>query len=156
MQKAQPAWRTYEEVARFLLEQFAAELGVSRVEGKQHLQGTTGTTWEIDGKAALVGGVGFLVVECRRTDSLQRQSQAKLGSLAFTIQDVGASGGIIVSPLELQKGAAIVAAAKNIVPVRLTETSTAEEYVLQFLNQVMVGIADRVEITDSLEVEVSR
>jgi hypothetical protein len=42
-------WQTYEEVAAHLLDEFAAEFGLSRVEGKQIVDGQhSGTKWEID------------------------------------------------------------------------------------------------------------
>lgn len=44
-------WRTYEEVAVYLLNQFADALGLERVEGKQKIGGNITTAeWEIDGK----------------------------------------------------------------------------------------------------------
>jgi len=40
-------WRSYEEVARYLLDQFAAEFGLERVEGKQMVGGKrSGMVWE--------------------------------------------------------------------------------------------------------------
>ena len=44
-------WKTYEEVAVYLLNQIASELGLERVEGKQDVYGSHSLTmWEIDGK----------------------------------------------------------------------------------------------------------
>ena len=40
-------WETYEEVATYLLNEFADKFGLSRVEGKQQLKGIE-TNWEID------------------------------------------------------------------------------------------------------------
>jgi len=45
------AWKSYEEVARYLLDQNAHELGLKRVEGKQEIPGRgSGTCYEIDAK----------------------------------------------------------------------------------------------------------
>ncbi len=54
-------------------------------------------------------------------------------------QDTGAFGGIIVSPLGLQEGAKKVAAAENIIEVRLDENSTAEHFVINFLGKFRAG-----------------
>ncbi len=43
-------WKTYEEVAQFLLNRVADQFGVGRFEGKQVMPGESGTTWEIDAK----------------------------------------------------------------------------------------------------------
>ena len=40
------AWRTYEAIARHLLNELRAPLELSSVEGKQSVTGQTGTTWE--------------------------------------------------------------------------------------------------------------
>ena len=108
------SWKSYEEVANFLLDRFASEFGIDRVEGKQKVIGNqSGTSWEIDGKGVCVKGAGFLIVECRRYTK-SKQTQEKLAASAYRIQDTGANGGIIVSPLGLQEGAAKVAKASNV------------------------------------------
>src|SRR5690348_12178416 len=120
-------WETYEQVAVYLLNQFAEEFRLGRVEGKQRIVGErSGTSWEIDGKGFLQDGFAFVIVECRRYTS-SKQDQSKLGQLAYQIIDTGAQGGIIVSPLGLQEGAERVARAENIVNVRLDEKSTRTE-----------------------------
>jgi hypothetical protein len=49
-------WQSYEEVAVHILDQIASELGLDRVESKQHVYGSrSGTDWEIDGKGVKVG-----------------------------------------------------------------------------------------------------
>jgi hypothetical protein len=113
------AWEQYEQVAIYLLNQFAHEFGLDHVEGKQTVPGHSGTTWEIDGKGVRVGPEeAIVVVECRRYLN-SRQSQEKVAGLAFRLTDTGASGGILVSPLGLQEGAKKVAGYSDIVDVRL-------------------------------------
>ena len=132
-------WKTYEEVAAYLLNQFATKFGLERVEGKQAVSGQrSGTTWEIDGKGLHKGDQGFVIVECRRYTT-SKQNQEKVGGLAYRIIDTGAAGGIIVSPLGLQEGAEKVAAAENITDVRLNENCNQFEYVMSFLKNVMIG-----------------
>ena len=133
------AWQSYEEVATYLLNQFAEEFGLETVEGKQTVTGLrSGTNWKIDAKGFLQDGSGFIIVECRRYTT-SRQTQEKDGALAYRISGTGAKGGIIVSPLGLQEGADRVATAENISNVQLDPASTRTEYVLKFLKRIMVG-----------------
>jgi hypothetical protein len=149
-------WKTYEEVAADLLNQFAAEFGLSRVEGKQTVEGQrSGTQWEIDAKGVSEGNQGFIIVECRRYTT-SKLSQEKVGALAYRITDTGAEGGIMVSPLGLQEGARKIAGAENIVEVRLAPNSTPHDFTMQFLNKVMIGISDSATFSDSVKVEITR
>ncbi|MNR30230.1 hypothetical protein D3C85_1476750 [compost metagenome] len=95
------------------------------------------------------GDSGFVLIEVRRYTS-SRLSQEDMAAVAYRIQDTGAVGGIVVSPLPLQVGAQRVAEAANIVAVQLSENSTTTEYILRFLNNVMVSLAP-----DSVIVSVS-
>jgi hypothetical protein len=134
-------WETYEQVAVYLLDQVASALGLESVEGKQKVIGNrSGTTWEIDGKGVKSGSEGFVIIECRRyTKSKQKQEQ--VAALAYRIIDTGAQGGIIVSPLGIQEGAAKVAESENIQTVHMDQNSTRSEFVFRFLNNVFVGLA---------------
>ena len=124
-------WESYEEVALYLLNQFADTFNLGAVEGKQLVPGKSGTNWEIDAKGIKEGEGGFVIIECRRYTS-SRLNQESLGGLAYRIQDTGAGGGIIVTPLPLQKGAEIVARHEGIKHIILSQESTTSEYVLQF------------------------
>jgi hypothetical protein len=145
------AWRNYEEVAMYLLDQIATEFGLERVEGKQHIRGST--DWEIDAKGVKLGGEGFVIIECRR-HTTARQSQEQIGGLAFRIMDTGAVGGIYVSPLGFQEGARRVAAAYGVHEVLMDPDSTRTDYVLKFLNKVFVGASDVAAATESMSVTV--
>ena len=146
-------WQTYEEVAAHLLNMFSKEFGLSTVEGKQPITGLrSGTSWRVDAKGILVGGEGFVIVECRRYTK-SKQDQEKLGGLAYRIIDAGAASGILVSPLGLQTGAKKIADAEKIISIELDEDSTPTEFVMQFLNKIFVGIHERVIATDKLDVE---
>lgn len=128
-------WKTYEEVATYLLGVFKDVLGFQTVEEKQKIPGNkSGTTYEIDAKGVLAGNGGFFIVECRRY-TRSKQSQEKMGALAYRILDCGASGGIVVSPLGFQLGASKIAEAENIFDVRLTPESTPESFAMSFLNK---------------------
>jgi hypothetical protein len=140
--KQQPKlWLSYEEVAAYLLNRFANEFGLSSVEGKQKVPGLrSDTPWEIDGKGITEDGKGFFIVECRRYTS-SKQNQGNAGKLAYSIIDSGAAGGIVVSPLGLQKGAKKIATRENIITVTLTPNSTPAEFAIQFLNKLCLGVS---------------
>jgi Restriction endonuclease len=134
------SWQNYEQVAVEIMNRIAELLGLERVEGKQHVYGSrSGTDWEIDGKAVKEGGESFVIIECRRY-SKQKQKQEQVGALAYRILDTGASGAILVSPLGLQEGAKKVAAAENIQELIMRADSTSDAFVVEFLNNVVVGL----------------
>ena len=116
-------WKSYEEVAQYLLNQFAEIFGLGTIEGKQIIPGQSGTNWEIDAKGIKTDGGGFLIIECRRYTK-SRLSQEKVGAIAYRIKDTGAEGGIVVSPLKFQKGAKKVAEHEGIQHVILNLKST--------------------------------
>ena len=140
------SWRTYEEVAAYLLDKFSQEFGLSGVEGKQVIKGhRSGTKWEIDAKGIQQGNEGFVIVECRRFTT-SKQNQEKLGSLAYRILDTGAQGGIIVSPFGIQEGAAKIAAAENVLEVLLDANSTPHDFAIKFLNKLVLGVSGTLKI----------
>ena len=140
------AWQTYEQVATYFLRRFAKEFGLKFVEGKQKLQGASGATWTIDAKGVAEGNEVFLIVEYRRYTT-SKQNQEKVGGLANRITDTGAAGGIIVSPLGLQEGAAKVAASKNIISVKLNADSTPTEFVIQFFDKLCLGATGKITVS---------
>ncbi len=141
------AWKSYEQVATYLLNQIAQEFGLERFEGKQAIKGKrSGTRWEIDAKGIGENEDIFIIVECRRYTTA-KQNQERLGSLAYRIADTGAKGGILVSPLGLQEGAAKIARAENVLSVTLDENSTPSEFVLRFLGKLRVGKELRGQVT---------
>lgn len=146
-------WESYEEVAAYLLNQFVEHFGLGRFEGKQIVAGQSGTEWEIDAKGCSADGSQFVVVECKR-HTKTGISQAITGALAWSIQDMGGSGGILVSPIGLQEGAKKVAASAGIQEVLLDQNSTRTDYVLKFLNRICLGFSDtvNVHITETLEI----
>jgi hypothetical protein len=143
-------WKSYEEVAAYLLNHFAKEFGLTRVEGKQTVHGLRSEAdWEIDAKGVCEGAnQGFIIIECRRYTT-SKQNQGKLGSLAYEIIDTGASGGIIVSPLGLQEGAEKIAARENVIDVQLDANCTPDEFALKFLNKLMIGIKETAKLGDT-------
>ena len=148
---ADKTWRTYEEVAQYLLNQFAEHLGLEKVEEKQKIRGQfSGRQIEIDGRGVKEGNTGFVILECKRYKD--RVEAEKLEALAFRITDAGAIGGIVVSPMGLQEGAAKIAASQNVVSVQLNRDANDHEYVLRFLKSVMIGVRDFINFQDSATV----
>lgn len=84
-------------------------------------------------------------------------SQEQIAGLAFRIQDTGATGGIVVSPLPLQAGAKIVAASQDIAHVLLSADSTTTDYVL-FLENTFHGVSleESVHFQDAFDATVIR
>ena len=123
---ASESWQDFEKLARHVLMHFADALGVSEVEAKQRLKGESGTRWEVDAKAITKDGKGFLVVECKEWKTSIPQSV--LGTLVYSIQDTGASGGIIVTSVGLQKGADIIAKHEGVHVVKLAPGGTFSDF----------------------------
>jgi hypothetical protein len=146
-----PPWKSYQEVAQYLLNQIASEFGLGRVEGEQCVPGESGARWRIDAKGVLDSGDGIVIIECRRYPK-SRLKQGRVAELAYIIKDTGAARGILVSPLPLQSGAKRVAKKKGIQDVRLDENCTTTNYVLQFLNQIFVAASARGSPTMEREV----
>ena len=151
------SWKIYEDAARQVLVDIRQLLGLSSVEGKQTLNGKSGTNWELDARAWREGADGFLVIEVRRRTS-GGLKQEEIAAIAYRIQDVGASGGVVVSPLPLQKGAKIVAANADIAHVLLSPESTTESYLAEFMGRRFLGatVVETVRATDICDAEIFR
>ncbi|WP_114780098.1 restriction endonuclease [Vibrio cholerae] len=149
-------WETYEEVAQYLIQQFSEHFKLNMVEGKQSITGSSGTEWELDGKGIREDGSSIVIIECKR-HTTRKITQEVIAGLAYRINDTSADGGIIVSPLGLQIGAEKVASHEKIISVRLDQNSTTQEYVMEFLNNIHVGLLDSVDIkvSDSFSIIVT-
>ncbi len=148
------AWRTYEEACAYMLRRLAKRLDIVNVEGKQRLAGRiTGTRWEIDAKAIDVGSGAVVIVEARR-HTRSRLNQEAVAAVAYRIQDLGASGAIVVSPHPLQKGARMVAAANNVRHVCMDPDSTPEQWVATLEDLVHVELHDHVSVSARDELEL--
>jgi hypothetical protein len=149
------SWKIYEDAARQVLVDIRQLLGLSSVEGKQTLNGKSGTNWELDARAWREGADGFLVIEVRRCTS-GGLKQEEIAAIAYRIQDVGASSGVVVSPLPLQKGAKIVAVSADIAHVLLSPESTTESYLAEFMGRRFLGatVVETVCATDICDAEI--
>lgn len=139
-----------------MLNQCAEDFNLDRVEGKQIIKGLRSIAeYEIDAKGVYKNNEGFIIIECRRYTT-SRQNQEKISAIAYRIIDTSADGGIIVSPLGIQEGAAKIASAEHIINVQLTEDSTPNEFVLSFLNKLMMGTEFRAVAEMTIVAEVLR
>lgn len=131
-------WKSYEDLATYLLRQWAEEFGLERVERGGKIVGLrSGTEYSLDAKGFKKDGEGFIIIECRRYLK-SKQKQEQMGGLAYRIIDSGAAGGIIISPLGLQDGAKLIANAENIQEVKLGPESTTTDHVITFLNKTLL------------------
>lgn len=148
-------WERYQAVAADLLNRFATQFGLDRVEGKQKIRGRK-STWKIDAKGVRDSDGAVILVECRRKK--RKLEQEALAAIAYRIRDIGAQGGIVVSPLELQSGAKRIASAEGIVEVRLDQNSTSLDFAIRFLGKLMVGasVQDSAVAGDKNDAEASR
>lgn len=132
-------WRRYEVAAKQIIERLRTEFGFSAVEGKQTVDGQSGTQWEIDAKGLTEGPSTFVIIECRRYTT-SRLKQEDIAAVAWRILDTGASGALVVTPLGLQEGAAKVAAAAGVRAVRLPADASLESYVVEFLGNLYASL----------------
>lgn len=150
-------WQSYEDAARSILEQLGKHIGIEKVSGYRNLTGTSGTSWEVEATAIRSGDGGTLIVECRR-HTTRGLSQESVAGLAFRIQDTRSSGGIIVTPRPLQKGAKYVADSKDILHFRLDVLSTPEDYLAEFMGHRFHGVSFKsgAVVSDSCRIDVVR
>lgn len=149
-------WLTYEKVCQHLLNSIAEDLGLSSVSGKVKMIGDAGTYWEIDAIGYKDDNSSrFVLIEIRRNEK-SRQSQEKIAAFAYRIKDLGAEGGIIVSHLGLQSGAKMIAKKEGIVEIKLNKDSTWEEFTIEFLNKLFIGLKFSADSNLSFDVELVR
>lgn len=154
--KSAVRWDTYEEVARYIIQQAAKIFRLSDVEGKQKILGKlTGTKWEIDAKGIRENGGAIVIIECRR-HTTSRLSQEAIAAVAYRILDAEADGGIVVSPHPLQIGAKKVAKAAKIEHIRLDPSSTKDQWIAQVEDLIMIGFTENVKaaVKDSFSITV--
>lgn len=151
--KKDPSWKSYEEIAAFVLNQCAHEFGLDSVEGKQSVAGKSGTDREVDALGWADGGAAHFLVECKKHKDTGI-NQAITGSLAFQILDTDAKGGLLVSPQGLQKGAKKVAAASGIHEIKLDPRSTTSAYFGEWLGKLRVGFTEEagIQISEHLSI----
>ena len=132
-------WKSYEDVARFVLRELRHYLRLDHVDGYSDLIGRSGTTWRVEATSRRTSDGGVLIVECRRYTTAG-VSQEDVGGIAYRIIDTSTSGGIIVSPLPLQRGAALVAGSNDILHLKLHAESTPEAFLAEFMGNQFLRV----------------
>ncbi len=152
--KEPKAWEGYEEVACYLLEKMSETLGLGleRVEGKQKLVGKS-TDWTVDGKGVKTEDGAIVIIECRRYTT-SKLNQGDIGEFAYRIGDVGAAGGIVVTPIGVQEGGKKIAKYEGIEEIHLDKDATTTDFVLEFLERVFIGRSAELRATGTLTAEV--
>jgi hypothetical protein len=148
------AWENYEQVVNYLLERFSETfgLGLERVEGKQKLVGDSEMEWTIDGKGVKTDDGGIIVIESRRYTTSKVKPGA-MGELAYRVRDLGAAGGIIVTPIGVQEGGVKIAKKEGIEIFHLDKDSTPTDFMLEGLKKVVAGRSANFGGTGTLTVE---
>jgi hypothetical protein len=77
-----------------------------------------------------------------------------MAALAYVIRDVGAAGGIVVTPIGVQEGGQKIAEYEGIKEIHLGADSTKTDYVLEFLGQVFMGASAHLKIGVTLSATV--
>lgn len=138
-------WQQYENLTRKILndDRIRPYLDLDRIEADKCLFSgkKTGVDWEADAFGYDVDG-GLVLIECKhyKKDKLE---QNQVGGFAYTIQDVGAKRGIIVTTFGLQSGAIKVAKAENITLIRLDYNSTDKDFTVHLVNRAVIQITDQ-------------
>jgi hypothetical protein len=76
-----------------------------------------------------------------------------MGALAYRITDVGAEGGIVVTPIGVQEGGEIVAKSAGIEVIHLNADATPTDFVIRFLEKVVHGASANLGATGTLTAE---
>ncbi len=126
----------YEINSKDIIQIFKKDLGLESIEGKQKLEGDV-ENWEIDAKGILEEGGGTIVIECKRWKN--RIPKPMVANLAYSIKDVNAQGGILVSPLDMQSGAKNIAEAENINHIKITPESDVNNFDIEIFGKSKGG-----------------
>jgi hypothetical protein len=149
-------WRTFEDVVRSIVSQQREFFGVESFEpAPAKIQGASGHRWDIEVIGYLAGSRKMVLFEVRRKTT-RNIEPGEAGELACRIEDTGAGKGYFVTPLTrgLSKGAKKIAEFKQIGHVKISVTSTPDNYLMQCVDKVFAGFADGIQLKDSLSLEL--
>jgi len=121
-------WETYEQVAHGFAELNKAYFRLHSVIRNPKLTGKqTGTTWSVDLAGHRQEDDGLVLVECKWRDNA-RVKQIEMAGLVYVMWDTGARGGIYVTTVGFQRGAARIAEAHGIRMVNLKSGDSEDTY----------------------------
>ncbi len=131
-------WAAYKDAARIVITGMREAISLATCEGKQKIEGASGMQWELDARAWTEGTDGFLLVEVRQYDS--PLNQEALAVIAWRFQGADGSGCIVASSLPQEACSSPVTDTKDSEYLRLTDDSTAENYIAEFLSRRFHGL----------------
>ncbi len=141
----------FENVAFEVLTKLAPFLGLTSVEeGKQDLEAESGPPWQAD--LVAYNEAGLIKIECKyRANQRDRVKRSDVAVLAFSIQDTGAVGGIIVSCHPLQEGAQALADHQGIPHLIIDSSSNLIEYKAKIKEMIFAGFSEGAPSFDSMK-----
>lgn len=145
--KSGKLWKNYEDAVREIIKRQKDIFGLKDVDSTaSKVPGQSGYEWNIEITAytstAYPKGEKDVLVEARRISRNLKPAEA--AELAFRVEDTGASKGYFVTPLgrRLSKGAEKIARYKQIGHIEVSDTATAHDYIMRYLNSIFVQVSD--------------
>lgn len=126
-------WIAYEGAARKVIADMREVLAIATAGGKQRAEGASGMQWELDASTWQEGADSFLLIEVQQFSS--PLNQQALACMLWHMANVGDSGCMVASLLPQQKSLKPVSKTGNSEYLRLTDDSTAENYIAEFLSR---------------------
>ena len=130
--------KAYEIATVTILNHLREKLAFERAIGSTRLRGVSGTEWNLDAVCYGKGSVRIVLVECRRK-AKRRVEQEEMAGFAYRVRDVGASAGLVVTPIGFQRGAKAVAKYEKIGMATLNPEATEQDYALRIAEQLFAG-----------------
>lgn len=126
-------WTAYEDAAQSVIAGMREAISLATGGERKKVEGASGMQWELDARAWQEGADGFLLVEVRQYDS--PLNQAALAVIAWRIQNMDGSGRIVAALLPQEKCVLPAANKADSEYLRLTDDSTAQNYIAEFLSR---------------------
>jgi hypothetical protein len=150
------SWRTFEDAVRAIVTQHGDFFGLGAVAaGPGQVKGESGFIWNIEVIGYAAAHEKLVMFEVRRKTT-RNIEPGEAGELALRIQDTGAEKGYFVTPLSrgLSRGAKKVADFRQIGHIQVSADSTPENYIMRCIEQVFVGLTNRVTFNGVVEFEI--
>jgi hypothetical protein len=144
-------WKTFEDAARSIIAQHPEVFGLENVEpAVTKIQGQSGQEWNIDVVGYSNGSRKVVIFEVRRKK--KNIEPEEIAGLLGRIEETQAQKGYIVTRLDrgLSIGSQKVAGFHKIGHIQVSVDATPDAYVMRYLKQVFVSMADTMQPSDSL------
>jgi Restriction endonuclease len=145
-------WERYEDAARELIHRFKGHLDLQSVEDtKKKYQGKV-EGWEIEVAGYSEGDGKLVVFECRHRG--RNVGKSEMAAFAYTVQDLGAKKGYIVSQKGLSKGARSIATFHDIRHIPFSWEESTGDYLMRILDTAFVQKSDKAGVRDVVKLKV--